>query len=281
MSRLRIVHRTGFSYDEPATASYNEARMLPHSGGEQFVLQAGLDIRPGATQHSYVDYWGTRVSTFEVLTPHRELSVTATSLVEVRPALPLRSELGWAELAVASTSAVGLVEASTLSPATAPPPEVSALAAEIVAEGAPVGDTALEICRAVGSAMEYVTGVTGVHSTAAEAWDERKGVCQDIAHVALGALRSVGIPARYVSGYLHPDADAAIGQTVIGESHAWVEWFAGDWRGYDPTNLAEVGELHVLVGRGRDYGDVPPLRGVYAGPSASELFVTVEITRVA
>ena len=281
MSRVRIVHRTGFSYDEPATASYNEARMLPYSGGEQFVLQAGLDIRPGATQHSYLDYWGTRVSTFEVLTPHRELSVTATSLVEVRPAVPLRSELGWAELGVASTSAVGLVEASTLSPATAPPPEVTALAAEIVAEGAPVGDTALEICRAVGSAMAYVTGVTGVHSTAAEAWAERKGVCQDIAHVALGALRSVGIPARYVSGYLHPDADAAIGQTVVGESHAWVEWFAGDWRGYDPTNLAEVGELHVLVGRGRDYGDVPPLRGVYAGPSASELFVTVEITRVA
>jgi len=281
MSRVRIVHRTGFSYDEPATASYNEARMLPYSGGEQFVLQAGLDIRPGAAQHSYLDYWGTRVSTFEVLTPHRELSVTATSLVEVRPALPLRSELGWSELAVASTAEVGLVEASTLSAATAPPPEVAALAAEIVAEGAPVGDTALEICRAVGSAMEYVTGVTGVHSTAAEAWDERKGVCQDIAHVALGALRSAGIPARYVSGYLHPDADAAIGRTVIGESHAWVEWFAGDWRGYDPTNLAEVGELHVLVGRGRDYGDVPPLRGVYAGPSASELFVTVEITRIA
>ena len=96
MSRIRIVHRTGFSYDEPATASYNEARMLPHSGGEQFVLQAGLDIRPGATQHSYLDYWGTRVSTFEVLTPHRELSVTATSLVEVRPAAaaPIRARLG-------------------------------------------------------------------------------------------------------------------------------------------------------------------------------------------
>ena len=129
--------------------------------------------------------------------------------------------------------------------------------------------------------MEYVRGVTGVHSTASEAWAERKGVCQDIAHVALGALRSVGIPARYVSGYLHPDAGAAIGQTVIGESHAWVEWYAGEWRGYDPTNLAEVGELHVLVGRGRDYSDVSPLRGVYAGPGASELFVSVEITRVA
>ena len=281
MSRIRIVHRTGFSYEEPATASYNEARMLPHSGGEQFVLQAGLDIRPGATQHSYLDYWGTRVSTFEVLTPHRELSVTATSLVEVRPAPVPRTELSWEELAVAAQSTVGLVEASSFAEATTPPSEVAELARDIAAEGAPVGETALEISRAVGGAMEYVRGVTGVHSTATEAWAERKGVCQDIAHVALGALRSVGIPARYVSGYLHPDPDAAIGQTVIGESHAWVEWFAGDWRGYDPTNLAEVGDLHVLVGRGRDYSDVSPLRGVYAGPGVSELFVSVEITREA
>jgi transglutaminase-like putative cysteine protease len=281
VSRIRIVHRTGFTYAEPATASYNEARMLPHSGGEQFVLQAGLDIRPGATQHSYLDYWGTRVSTFEVLTPHRELSVTATSLVEVRPSPVPRSELSWDELEVAAGSTIGLVEASTFSDATTPPAEVAELAREIAAEGAPVGETALEISRAVGGAMEYVRGVTGVHSTATEAWAERKGVCQDIAHVALGALRSVGIPARYVSGYLHPDPDAAIGQTVIGESHAWVEWFAGEWRGYDPTNLKEVGDLHVLVGRGRDYSDVSPLRGVYAGPGASELFVSVEVTRVA
>jgi transglutaminase-like putative cysteine protease len=280
MSRIRIVHRTGFGYDEPATASYNEARMLPHSGGEQFVLQAGLDISPGATQHSYVDYWGTRVSTFEVLTPHRELSVTATSLVEVRPVQSRRAELHWDELAVAATSTLTLVEASTLSAATEPPAEVIALAAEVAAEGAPVSETALEICRAVGAGMEYMRGVTGVHSTAREAWAERRGVCQDIAHVALGALRSVGIPARYVSGYLHPDPGAAVGDTVIGESHAWVEWFAGEWRGYDPTNLAEVGDLHVLVGRGRDYSDVPPLRGVYAGPGASELFVSVEVTRV-
>ena len=279
MSRIRIVHRTGFSYAEPATASYNEARMLPHSGGEQFVLQAGLDIRPSATQHSYLDYWGTRVSTFEVLTPHRELSVTATSVVEVRPLPRSQHELEWPELVAASRSTVALVEASTLSDATEPASDVAALASEITAEGAPIGETALEICRAVGSSMEYMRGVTGVHSTAREAWNERKGVCQDIAHVALGALRSVGIPARYVSGYLHPDPDAAVGETVIGESHAWVEWFAGEWRGYDPTNLAEVGGSHVLVGRGRDYRDVPPLRGVYAGPGASELFVSVEITR--
>ncbi|MGR0219066.1 transglutaminase family protein [Agromyces sp. ZXT2-6] len=279
MSRLRIVHRTGFDYAEPATASYNEARMLPHSGGEQFVLQASLDIRPGATQHAYLDYWGTRVSTFEVLTPHRELSVTATSIVEVRP-LPRRGpEPTWEELAAIRASSVPFVEFTQQTDATQPPQEVAALAASIAAEGMPVGETALEIARAVGDAVEYVMGVTGVNSTAREAWAERKGVCQDIAHLAVGALRSVGIPARYVSGYLHPDPSAPIGVTVTGESHAWVEWYAGSWRGYDPTNLAEAGESHVLVGRGRDYDDVTPLRGVYAGPSSSELFVSVEVTR--
>lgn len=281
MSRLRIVHRTGFDYAEPATASYNEARMLPYSGGEQYVLHAALDIRPGATQHAYVDYWGTRVSTFEVLTPHRELSVTATSVVEVRPLPGRGAEPTWDELAVIRASSVPFVEFTTQSDATEPPAEVAALAASIAAEGMPVGETALEISRAIGDAVEYVTGVTGVNSTAREAWAERKGVCQDMAHLAIGALRSVGIPARYVSGYLHPDPAAPVGVTVSGESHAWVEWYAGSWCGYDPTNLAEAGELHVLVGRGRDYDDVAPLRGVYAGPSSSQLFVTVEITREA
>ncbi|MFC9917463.1 transglutaminase family protein [Agromyces binzhouensis] len=281
MSRLRIVHRTGFAYEEAATASYNEARMLPYSGGEQFVMHAALDIRPGATQHAYLDYWGTRVSTFEVLTPHRELSVTATSVVEVRPVPGRGPEPTWDELAAIRVSSVPFVEFSTQTVATEPPDEVAALAAEIAAEGMPVGETALEISRAIGDAVEYVTGVTAVNSTAREAWSERKGVCQDMAHLVVGALRSVGIPARYVSGYLHPDREAPVGVTVAGESHAWVEWFSGAWRGYDPTNLAEAGELHVLVGRGRDYTDVAPLRGVYAGPSASELFVSVEVTREA
>jgi transglutaminase-like putative cysteine protease len=281
MSRLRIVHRTGFAYAEAATASYNEARMTPQGGGGQFVLSSTLDIRPAATQHGYVDYWGTRVSTFEVLTPHRELSVTATSLVEVLPAPARGVELGWTALAEASASAVSLVEAGVQTSATTPAPEVVALAAEVAAAGGPPGETALELCRAIGERMEYVTGVTGVSTTAADAWAERKGVCQDIAHVAIGALRSIGIPARYVSGYLHPDPSAGLGRTVAGESHAWVEWFSGEWHGYDPTNLAEAGELHVLVGRGRDYADVAPLRGVYAGPSSSELFVSVEITKEA
>ena len=280
MSRLRIVHRTGFVYDAPATASYNEARMLPHSREGQFVLQASLEISPAATQHSYVDHFDTRVSTFEVLTPHQELAVTATSVVDVRPAALAEVQFGWDELVARVPTSLELAEFLEQTPATDPDDEMLAMAVRMRAAGASPDVTAREICRTIGKDMEYRSGVTGVNSTARDAWPTRSGVCQDIAHVALGVLRAAGIPARYVSGYLHPDAAAPVGQPVIGESHAWVEWFADEWRGYDPTNLMEIGESHVYVGHGRDYGDVAPLRGVYAGPSGSELFVSVEVTRL-
>jgi transglutaminase-like putative cysteine protease len=281
VNRLRIKHMTGFHYAGEVTASYNEARMLPASSEGQLVLFSNLDILPISSQHSYVDYWGTRVSSFDILTPHKELALTATSLVEVRPREHPVHKLGWENLADAAAAATEYVEQTAQTRRTAPPDDVAALAAEILARSDNPCDAALEICTKIGEAVEYMQGVTGVHTTAAEAWAVRKGVCQDIAHLALGALRSVGIPARYVSGYLHPKPNAEIGETVAGESHAWVEWFCGSWRGFDPTNLIDIGDRHVTVGHGRDYNDVAPLRGVYAGPFSSALFVTVEITREA
>ena len=281
MSRLRIVHRTGFSYKSPATASYNEARMLPFSGGDQFVFSTTLDILPSATQNSYVDYWGTRVSTFEVLTPHTELSVTATSVVEVRPAARETPDTSWDQLTNTAQTTTQFVEFLHHTRMTEPPAAVVALAESIVARGLSPAETAMAVCQAVHEHITYMQGVTGVHSTGADAWEAGQGVCQDIAHVTLGALRSVGIPARYVSGYLHPLPDAPLGETIVGESHAWVEWFTGDWFGYDPTNMIAIGERHVLIAHGRDYRDVSPLRGVYAGASASGVFVRVEITREA
>ncbi|MFZ2965068.1 MAG: transglutaminase family protein [Rhodoglobus sp.] len=282
MNRLRIKHMTGFHYGGDVMASYNEARMLPVSSDGQLVLFSNLEILPISSHHSYVDYWGSRVSSFEILTPHKELALTATSLVEVRPRPHAEGGIGWDALATVAEGATDTVEQLKQTTRTNPPDEVVEMARTIAGRHVDACAAALAICDAVGDAVEYMQGVTGVHSTAREAWMHRKGVCQDIAHLALGALRSVGIPARYVSGYLHPMPDAAIGETIAGESHAWVEWFCGDqWRGFDPTNQIEIGDRHVLVGRGRDYNDVPPLRGVYAGPFGSTLFVTVEITREA
>jgi len=281
VNRLRIRHETGFHYDGEVTASYNEARMLPVSAEGQLVLYSNLEILPISSHHSYVDYWGTRVSSFEILSPHRELSIAATSLVEVRPREHPEHRLTWEVLADEIEKATVYVEQLGQTRLTRPPAELAELAQKLVADASDPCDAALSIARTVGERIEYMPGSTSVYTTAAEAWGKKKGVCQDITHLALGALRAVGIPARYVSGYLHPRPNAAIGETVTGESHAWVEWFCGEWRGFDPTNLIDIGDRHVAVGRGRDYNDVAPLRGVYAGPYASKLFVTVEITREA
>ncbi len=281
MKRLRIEHATGFSYPGDVSASYNEARMLPGTTDSQFVLSSSLDIEPSTSVNTYVDYFGTRVSAFDVLSPHADLQITARSLVEVRPRPIEHSGITWERLAVEAARSIETVEQLTQTNRTMPHPDVAEIAQTIASRHDDPGRAAHDIVVAIGDAVEYMSGVTGVHSTAVEAWEARKGVCQDMAHIALGALRSVGIPARYVSGYLHPKPNAEVGVAVTGESHAWVEWFAGEWQGFDPTNNIEIGDRHVLVGRGRDYNDVPPLRGVYAGPFKSQLFVRVTITREA
>jgi transglutaminase-like putative cysteine protease len=281
VKRLRIEHATGFSYQGDVSASYNEARMLPSSTDSQFVLSSSLDIDPSTTVNQYVDYFGTRVSAFDVLSSHSSLTITARSLVEVRPRPLQHGELTWDALAAEAARSIQTVEQMVQTARTRPHPEVAEIARSIAAEHDHPGRAAHAIAEAIGDAVEYMHGVTGVHSTASEAWEARKGVCQDLAHITLGALREVGIPARYVSGYLHPRPNAEVGVAVTGESHAWVEWFAGGWQGFDPTNNIEIGDRHVLVGRGRDYNDVPPLRGVYAGPFKSQLRVKVTITREA
>jgi transglutaminase-like putative cysteine protease len=278
VTTIEISHRTRFVYTRSIPSSYNEARVMPQPLPRQRVLAASVEIDPVTWQMSYTDYWETRVTVFEVLRPHRELTVTATSRVEVlaEPA-PARA-CGWEELGVGSRTD-RLAEFLEISPTTQPEPDLAAYAREAARTRGP-DETARAICAHLHETVRYVPGATTVHTPAAQAWLERSGVCQDFAHLALGALRSVGIPARYVSGYLHPSKRSQVGRTVRGESHAWVEWWVGDWVGYDPTNDAPVSDHHVVVARAREYADVMPLKGVFTG-GESELAVSVEVTQVA
>lgn len=141
-------------------------------------------------------------------------------------------------------------------------------------------EVARQVCDLVHQQMSYVPGSSEVRSTAAEAWAAGAGVCQDIAHVCIGALRSVGIPARYVSGYFDPRTNPQPGEVTTGQSHAWLEWWTGSWTGFDPTNAVPPDDRHVVVARGRDYGDVTPLKGIYSGSAPSTLFVEVQIRRL-
>jgi transglutaminase-like putative cysteine protease len=254
--------------------------MLPIRDEGQVVFNSKLEIKPHPASHEFQDYFGTRVVMFEVLEPHAELEIVSTTTVELRDAGEPEAGLTWNQLETQIERSLELRDAVTLSKRTAVPAELSKFAKKWAATSSPA-ETAVAIFAYIHKTMKYQFGVTGVQSNAAEAWSNKIGVCQDFTHLALGAMRSVGIPARYVSGYLHPQVSPKLGETVLGESHAWVEWYAGEWVTNDPTNNLEITDRHIVVARGRDYDDVPPLRGVFAGGGESELFVSVEITREA
>jgi transglutaminase-like putative cysteine protease len=280
--RLRITHRTLVGYDGPARASYNEDRMAPATPPRQVVLESGLWTDAQVPVWGYQDYWGTQVSAFDIQAPHSELQITARATVETSHCgAPSSGEAqpGWAEL---TTAAAGgrLLEFLRPTPRTRLSPELAAAARERVAGLAPQA-AAAEIAGWVHDHVSYVPGSTGVQTGAQEAWDQGKGVCQDIAHLTIALMRSAGLPARYVSGYLFPRPDAEPGDEVTGQSHAWVEYWAGRWAACDPTNDSWVCERHVVVAAGRDYDDVPPLKGIYSGAPGRTMEVAVTLTRLA
>jgi transglutaminase-like putative cysteine protease len=279
-TRYRIEHVSRYEYDRSVGASFNEARLTPLQTPWQLRLESKLVVDSVTWNYRYIDYWGTEVRVFEVDRPHRSLEARATSLVELDPGhRPPAGSLDWAELRTAGVRD-RFAEFLAQTRATAPPTELADLADSIAADGSPTRAARL-IAEAVHSAVTYRTGVTAVHTRAIEAWDERSGVCQDYAHLVVGALRHVGVPARYVSGYLYPTSDPQVGDTAVGESHAWVEFWAGAWAAHDPTNLAEVASRHVMIGTGRDYADVTPIKGIVAGSHETMLTVAVELSRVA
>jgi transglutaminase-like putative cysteine protease len=276
---LKIVHVTGFEYDGLVRASYNEARMTPQTDAHQSVRHARVEVSPQPWTQSYRDYWGTTVTAFEVLDPHRALTVTATSAVRTGARRAPRAEASWEELTDPRLTE-DLAELLTVADRVRPPADLEAKVDALVADGAAPGAVAREVCRIVHREVEYEPGSTDVHAEAAAAWRQRSGVCQDIAHLVTGALRGVGVPCRYVSGYLLPRTDPAIGEVAHGESHAWVEWWDRGWQAFDPTNDQPPGDRHVTVAPGRDYADVRPLSGIYNGAATSRMFVDVQFTRV-
>ena len=277
--RLQITHRTGYRYSDVVDASFNEVRMTPLTGGGQVLVHHSLEIHPIGTIHPYIDYWGAHVESFDVHVPHRVLEIISTSTVDTAPEAPRTASLTWSDLQAPD---VRDDFAEFLTPTTYVDlhrAEDCRTLVEQVRGGADPDEGAAIAVASVREHIEYEAGATDVTTTAQQAWAAGRGVCQDFTHTTLSLLRAAGVPARYVSGYLHSEEEA-IGHTVTGESHAWVEYWNGEWRAIDPTNTRAVGDAHVVVARGRDYADVPPLKGLYAGGQSEVLGVTVEITQL-
>jgi len=278
--RMGIRHVTGYEYARPVTSSYNEARITPISNDRQLVLESEVVVTPGAAVYRYWDWWGTLVHSFDLQDPHDELVITGTSVVETSgPPDPPPAPATWDDLAsfAVRDRHAELLRASQYVPLTG---GVAEAAGDLDPSLEPL-ETCAAVVTAVRDRLRYERGATTVSTTAADALEIGGGVCQDFTHVAVGLLRSRGIPARYVSGYLHPSSAPEPGQTLAGQSHAWVEAWVGDWMPFDPTNGSPVGERHVVVGRARDYADLAPLNGIFHGGPAKSLGVSVELTRLA
>jgi transglutaminase-like putative cysteine protease len=279
MWRLRVVHDTGYAYQSPVTASYNEARLTPRSDSRQNVILNRVETVPATRSYRYVDYWGTTVTAFDLHAPHTELTVSSSSVVETDRPEPVTEKLTWAEMQ-ADTVMDEFYEMLIPTQYTPASRRVAAVGKRICKYNEPV-EAVVAAVKWVRTELDYLRGSTGVHSSGHDALREGKGVCQDFVHLSLMVLRGMGVPARYVSGYVLPKRDAEVGITVEGQSHAWLQAWTGSWWDYDPANDTGIDEHYISVGVGRDYADVSPLKGIYSGQGATDLDVVVEITRLA
>lgn len=286
--RYRVVHRTHYTYATPVTASYGEHHLLPRTTPTQHVLQASVAIDPAPDdRRERTDLHGNRVEHYGIFRDHDELTVTASSLVDVRrPPEPVQ-EMTWEDAAglVGEGGAVP-VEAQAFvldSAQVTATPDLRELAAGAFTPGRALVDAYRALLHLLHEQFRFDPRATTITTPLREVIEERAGVCQDFAHLLVGCLRSLGLPARYVSGYLEtvppPGQQRLQGADA---SHAWgALWVPGHgWLDGDPTNDQLVGTRHVTVAWGRDYRDVAPLTGVILtdGPTTS-LEVAVDVLR--
>jgi transglutaminase-like putative cysteine protease len=289
MPRYLINHTTTYEYTEPVSLCQNVAHLIPRSCPGQRAGESVLTVTPDpAVIDERADYFGNPVHYFTLQEPHRRLTVGVTHSVEVepRPAPDPASTPAWESVRDRLPAArdpvwLDAYQFAFGSACAGPDPRYAAYAAPSFAPGRPVLEAALDLTRRIHAEFAYDARATTVATPVAEVFEKRRGVCQDFAHVQLACLRSLGLPARYVSGYLAPVTSPGTARLVGADAtHAWVSVFCGEagWVDLDPTNNVVPAEHHVLLAWGRDYDDVSPLKGVILGGGRHEVRVAVEVT---
>jgi transglutaminase-like putative cysteine protease len=266
---LKVEHSTLFEYDSPIYETATEVRLHPANSSiaPQRCASFKLQVDPPATIFEYTDFYGNCVNHFNLLQSHKRVKIVATSVVET----------GIGRSSASDDEEIFLMDFSCESHYVHFDPAVRDFTT-CFATNTDSYHLAESICRHINESFIYEPGVTDVHSTSAVVMALGRGVCQDFAHIMLAACRYLGVPSRYVSGYLYG------GSTPDGRdeaSHAWCEVYCGKeqgWVGMDPTHSTLfVDERYIKIGSGRDYGDVPPVRGTFKGNATEKLSVAVKV----
>ncbi|MCU0514661.1 MAG: transglutaminase family protein [Anaerolineae bacterium] len=280
-----IRHATTFYYSDPITESVMEVRMTPRGDDRQRCLRFQIVISPRAHLSQMQDYLGNTLHTFNIPGLHDRLAITTEATVELTPAVPEPEALpaqAWAAydtLNLAEFMLHDMLQPGTL---TAPTTGLAALAREF---NVCRRDDPLTVLKQLNQAMyegfEYDQDITDVDTQMEHVLQTRRGVCQDFTHVMIALVRGLGIPCRYVSGYLF-HRDHGYDRSAVDASHAWLEaWLPGlGWLGFDPTNNRICHDRHIRVAIGRDYADVPPTRGLFRGSAGTDLKVAVTVKKL-
>jgi transglutaminase-like putative cysteine protease len=269
---LEIQHETRLEYSEPVTEAIAELRMEPASDADQSCHSFHLAVNPPVEMFRYQDGFGNRVHHFNLLQPHAAMRVLSASVVETHPrprdlgAVSAAYPLDPDRLDLEALDFLGFRGPVRPTPALATLEECLR-----PRNGVRLVDVPMQVMAYFQKHFEYAADVTQASSPIDDLLQQKKGVCQDFAHLMIALLRSFGIPARYVSGYIHRPGKES-------QSHAWCEaWFPEEgWFGFDPTNDRQVNDHFVKVAIGRDFTDVPPNKGIYLGTAAETIFVRVE-----
>lgn len=280
---FEIVYEADYRYPVTVTESLNALRVKPASGPHQSVESFDIRVDPDVRVSTRRDYYGTEVLEFGIDQPHDSMRIVAHARVrtDARPAVP---EGPW-EAVTGDGYRLSGGEFLLTSPQPAAIADQLAELSDAIRRDTPA-ETAMATTTVIPERFEYRQGTTFVHSTIADLVEGGAGVCQDFVHLALLLLRGHGIAARYVSGYLFAAPPDGGSDSVEVQTHAWMEAFlpsasgGADWVAFDPTNGGQAGDTHVKIGHGRNYNDVPPIRGIYRGPAADSVDVGVRMSRI-
>lgn len=290
--KYRVTHTTEYNYHEPVTLCHNIARLVPRSTGSQQCGNTSITIRPQPdVWNEYEDFFGNKVIYFAIEQEHKKLTVVAVSDIEKKQlpteSLPANPGLPWEEvkeqLQQSATEFLDIRQFVPETPMTTISSEIIQYTLQSFTAGKTLEEAVQHLNTRIYSDFEFKPGFTTVATPLSAVMKQRKGVCQDFAHLAIACVRSVGLPARYVSGYIEtlpaPGKEKLVG---VDASHAWFSVFDphNGWMDFDPTNNQVPSDQHITVGWGRDYADVTPLKGVISSSGPHKLTVAVDVKRL-